>query len=189
MPNLRYRWALPVGHTVVDLVLLATWIWQGSLMWKGHKGDTASTPALRTVALLQDATVGWDPTYIPTPPKFVFLLSGTLPAGIVSMNVRPEAGWQRPGSLWDPVWLAIHETVAIPLWFLIGMWIDKGRSRLGKAMRFYLMGRGALVVLDAAFGIANFAVVIQGCFWIWLAGYGIVRGVQWMTRTVKGAAS
>ena len=124
----------------------------------------------------------------PPAPTFVLLVSGTLPAGIVSTYLRPNAGRQTRRKLWDPTWLLIHEAIAIPFWILMGILIDAGRSQMGKQMWFYLLTRGAFGLLDVAFGAAQFGILAlaQGLFWLGLAGYGIVYGVRRLARVVKG---
>src|SRR5437870_2589702 len=125
-----YRCALPVAHTVLDLLLVLVWIYDGMLL-KDERAHFVLPQTIATVAYPQEnAAVTWDPPN-PRTPEFVLLLSGTLPAGIIATNLRPEVGWHS----WDPIWLAIHETIAIALWLLIGALVDAGRPRLGKWMR------------------------------------------------------
>jgi len=186
MLGLRYRWILPVGHTLIDLLLLVCWIWHATVTLKQQKGHCSPAQVVSTVAFLQDIPMTFDLSTIPPPPAFVLLVSGTLPAGIVSTYLRPDAGSQTRRKLWDPTWLLIHEAVAIPFWFLMGMWIDTGRSRMGKLMWFFLLTRGAFGLLDAALGAAQFGILAQGLFWLGLSGYGIVQGVRRLARMVKG---
>jgi hypothetical protein len=171
---------------VIDLWLLVCWIWHATVMLKEQKGHVSPAQVVSTVAFLQDTPMTFDLSTIPPPPTFVLLVSGTLPAGIVSTYLRPGAGSQTRLKLWDPTWLLIHEAVAIPFWFLMGMWIDTGRSRMDKLMRFYLLTRAAFGLLDAALGAAQFGILTQGLFWLGLSGYGIAHGVRRLARVVKG---
>src|SRR5438876_7754455 len=90
MLGLRYRWILPVGHTVIDLLLLVSWIWHATVMLRQQKGHFAPAQVVSTAAFLQDTPMTFDFSFPPAP-TFVLLVSGTLPAGIVSTYLRPNA--------------------------------------------------------------------------------------------------
>lgn len=83
-----------------------------------------------------------------------------------------------------PLWLLIHEAIAIPLWFVLGMLIDTGRAHLGRVMSIYMAARFGFGILDAALGLAQFFILVQFLFWLWLTGYGFVHGVNWLARKV-----
>jgi hypothetical protein len=119
----------------------------------------------------------------PPEPRFALILSGTLPAGIVSGSLRPEAGWQTRHRLWDPIWFLIHQAVAIPFWFLMGAWIDGGRSRLGGTMQAYLVGRIALALL-AMLG-SGIGWKLQVLFWLALTVYGAPMASRWLLRGAR----
>jgi hypothetical protein len=178
---LTYRSVLPAGHTLIDALLLTAWIWHATIMLKQEKAHLARPPVITTVVLLQEV-VPFEPLSVPPSPKFVLLASGTLPAGIVSTYLRPEAGQQWRSRFWDPVWFLIHEAIAIPFWFVLGMLIDIARAHLGRLMWIYLLARCVFGAVDAAFGIAQFFVLLQFLFWLWLAGFGLVQGVRWFMR-------
>lgn len=156
-------------------------MWHATLLLKHVNADQTRPPVLTSVALLQEG-IPWEPLYVPPPPKFVLLASGTLPAGFVSTTVRPETWKQR--RIWDPLWLLIHEAIAIPLWFVLGMLIDTGRAHLGRVMSIYMAARFGFGILDAALGLAQFFILVQFLFWLWLTGYGFVHGVNWLARKV-----
>src|SRR6266700_7834356 len=121
----RYRWLLPAGHTVIDLFIAGIWIWQGHK----ERAYAPPPPAVSHAADLQEsAAVGWDPRscWDCESPEFMLLVTGALPAGVISSLIRP--GDER---FWDPRWFLILEALAIPSWFLIGARLDTGRSRLG----------------------------------------------------------
>jgi hypothetical protein len=184
MPRIRFRWLLPLGHAAVDLVLLAAWISYGASLIRQEKLRSSAT--IRLISFQDDSSVGWEPRPPPPPPpKFALLITGTLPAGVVSMSLRPEAWYITRHKLWDPVWLLIHEAVAIPFWFLMGLWIDTGRSRLRKVMLYYLIGRAGLGLLVLGPWTApNFGILLQGLFWLGLGVYGFGCGVQSIVRGV-----
>jgi hypothetical protein len=182
MPTLRYRWALPLGHTVLDLLLLATWISHGTVLLRHQKGYLNATVVTNAAFLQEGVEVGWDPRQFRPSPGLVLLASGALPAAIVSLHLRPEADGQTRSNRWDPVWLLIHESIAAPLWFLIGLWIDLGRPSLIKPMWIYLLARCAFGLLYATVGGAQLGMLVQVLFWLWLAGYSVVHAVRWLAR-------
>jgi hypothetical protein len=139
--GLRYRRILAVGHTFLDFLLLSVWIWHCASLVKNEKHARIIAPAM---LLQDDSGVGWDPIYTPPPPEFMLLATGSMPAGMVSMSLRPKAWRVTRHKLWDPVWFLLHESLAVPFWFLIGWRIDLGRSQLRKLMLFYLPARCGL---------------------------------------------
>ncbi len=185
----RYRSLLPAGHTAIDLLLLAAWIWHAVVVlnsansWPQTRGNVLA-------AYARSESIGWapNPSREQPDPRFDLIRTGTLPAGLVSCALRPEAGWQTRHRLWDPIWLLIHEGVAIPFWFLIGAWIDGGRPSLARLMRAFLLGRLALALLAIAFS-ANCWAPLQVLFWLGLAVYGALRAPRWLLRAARGLVS
>src|SRR6185312_13605868 len=100
---------LPVGHTLIDMLLLAAWINYGMTFLRNEKRSADTKLRVIPVVLTQDDGVPWDPRPMPPPPKFELLLTGTLPAGAVSISMRPECWWITRQKHWDPWWLLIHE--------------------------------------------------------------------------------
>lgn len=126
-------------------------------------------------------SIGWNPSVYATPDRhFALMLTGTLPAGIVSYSLRPEAGWQTRHRLWDPVWLLIHEAIAIPFWLLMGAWLDTGRSRLVRPMRDYVLLRLPLAILAMALPAHNWWVP-QFLFWLAMGGYALLQALHGIT--------
>ncbi|MCU1234098.1 MAG: hypothetical protein JWP63_2065, partial [Candidatus Solibacter sp.] len=64
-----------------------------------------------------------------------------MPAGLISISLRPQSAIITDGKRWDPLWFALHEVLAFACWFLLGRWADVGRPRLGKALAGYLAVR------------------------------------------------
>jgi hypothetical protein len=184
----RYRTLLPVAHTAIDLVLLATWIWHAVLVLNPEKSWSPPPGSAFSAAYARSESIGWEPTAQcgPLEPHFALLLTGTLPAGIVSGSLRPEAGWQTRHRLWDPAWLLIHEAAAIPFWFMMGTWLDSGRSRLARLMRAYLVGRLALALLAVSW-TGNWWTA-QFLFWLGLGVYSGLHGFQWLRRSARALA-
>ncbi len=165
-------------HAVVDLLLLAFWIWHAAVVLNPLTQSRKQLPANALAAYAATESIGWDPQVYSTPDRhFALMLTGTLPAGIVSYAVRPEAGWQTHRRLWDPIWLLVHESVAIPFWFLLGMWLDTGRSKLVPAMRAYVLLRVVLAVMAMVLPTHTWWIP-QFLFWLTLAGYGLLRVIH-----------
>jgi hypothetical protein len=177
----RYRWLLPAGHTAIDLCILGIWIWQGHM-------DRAYLPQPPVVSRANDSpeevAVGWEPRscWDCESPEFILLITGALPAGIISSVIRLGAGRQTSEKLWDPAWFLILEALAIPSWFLIGARLDTGRSRLGHWMRRYLGARAVFASVSFARGLARLATVVQVLFWLGLVIYAAVQSLMWLFR-------
>jgi hypothetical protein len=78
---------LPFGHLTVDCVVLALWLWHAHTLYH----PTADLFPSRTTAVRffqEGGSVAFDPKFI-SPPEFLLLASGTLPAMLVSTTVRP----------------------------------------------------------------------------------------------------
>ena len=169
----RYRSLLPVANALIDLLLLAFWICHAAVVLNPARVEFERVQPNVLAAYAATDSIGWSPEVYSTPDRhFTLMLTGTLPAGIVSFSLRPEAAWQTRHRLWDPIWLLIHESVAIPLWFFIGAWLDTGRSRLARAMRDYLILRLAVAVCAMLFPAHNWWIP-QFLFWIGLGGYAL----------------
>jgi hypothetical protein len=175
--SVRYRIRLPVAHTLIDSVLVAAWIWHGYLLIRQQeRRDLSLLPAAALRMAAQDG-VEWKPIHLPPPPEFNLILTGTMPAGMVSMALRPDAWRVYRHTVWDPVWFAIHEAIAIVFWFLIGARIDSGHRALVRTMWLYLCARGGFAVLSIALGIAAPGAAFQSLFWFGLFLYAILRAV------------
>jgi hypothetical protein len=185
----RFGTLLPAGHTAIDLILLAAWIWHAVVVLNAKKA-WPHAPGNALAAYARNESIGWEPTphrSLPDP-RFDLIRTGTLPAGMVSSSIRPEAGWQTRHRLWDPIWFAIHEAAAIPFWFIIGVWLDTGRSGLGRLMQAYLAGRAALAVVATAIP-GNCWAALQVLFWLGLGVYGALRASRWLLRTAGTRAN
>jgi hypothetical protein len=186
----RYRWLLPAGHTAIDLVVLTIWLSQLTVASYRKKNTQTPSPASTTLANFQEdgPAVGWSvrSCWDCEDPRFVLLSSGVLPVGIISASLRPQASRPTRQEPWDSIWFMIHEALAIPFWFLLGMWLDVERSRLGRSMRIYLAARGSLAPGLLALGIPRLATMLQIFFWLGLVCYAAVRSLLWLLRVAWG---
>lgn len=180
----RYRSLLPAAHTAIDLLLVAAWIWHAVVVLNPESRSSRPAGSTVSAAYARNESIGWEPITVGSlEPHFALLLTGNLPAGILSGSIRPEAGWQTRHRLWDPVWLLVHEAAAIPFWFLMGAWLDSGRSNLARVMRAYLVGRIVLALLAIAW--AGNWWTVQFVFWLGFGAYGLLQGFHWLRRTVR----
>jgi hypothetical protein len=90
-------------------------------------GDLPKPVATTAVLYQEGEAVGWDPRTLPPPEGFMLLAGGTIPAGFISLELRPQAWWPTRGHLWDWIWFGIHESLAILFWFVMGRWLDTVR--------------------------------------------------------------
>jgi hypothetical protein len=181
----RYRVWLPLAHTLIDSVLVAAWIWHahGLIRIERQKDLSRVQTVILSIAAPQDS-VEWEPIRVPPPPEFQVILTGTAPAGMVSMALRPDAARVYRQTLWDPIWFAIHEAFAIPFWLLLGLRFDSGHRMLGRTMGTYVCARGIFAMLSIGLGIARPGAAFQSLFWLALFIYALIRGLGWAIRRI-----
>jgi hypothetical protein len=184
MARIRYRYLLPLGHLLVDLIVLSHFIWQGHL-WQRDR--CRQSPVVRNVAFAQEGAVPWSPVYVcfAHSPDFDFLVTGTLPAGLISFAVRPEARWHNCARLWDPLWFSIHESIALLFWFLLGGWLDSPGAPLRKLLGGYLLLRFALIPLCWLPAWSEAGAPLQMLFWLMFLICALVRGSLWLLRRLR----
>jgi hypothetical protein len=134
--------------------------------------------------LQDDSTVAWEPQYMPPGPEFVLLAFGNLPAAVISIVARPEAHIQNRKKLWDPIWFVLHETISFPLWFAIGVWVERGRVRLKKVMVGFLAGRFGFTAFLVVPGIMRLGSALEMLFWLCVSLYAIGIGLRCASRRV-----
>ncbi|HJZ96494.1 MAG TPA: hypothetical protein VKE70_08300 [Candidatus Solibacter sp.] len=177
---------LPMGHFVVDAVLMVLMAWHAARFWQDHRRAALSPVVYRPAFQEEGAKVQWDPIYFHPPPSFLFVVSGNLPAGLVSLSARPRAHFQTPDHPVDWLWFGTHEVTAALVWFLIGLGVDAGRFPLRREMQVFLWGRVGTVALGLALDVWRFATMLAMLFWlalaIWGIGWCVLRGVNVLRR-------
>src|SRR5689334_12088168 len=99
---------------------------------------------------------------------------GNLPAAVTWRAFRPE----------HPIsWVAMYESGAVLIWFLIGHGIDARRFRLRREMLVYLGARAVVAALIGLYGgIGRTGAQLEMLFWfalaIWSAGWLVMRVVN-----------
>jgi hypothetical protein len=187
MVRVKCRWLLPIGHALTDCILLVALIAYPHRLFQQEKGAVYPPAPIHAALFLQEGgSVAWDPKTGLNEP-FMLIMSGNFPAGLISDVLRPQAGVVSRGHRWDRVWFLLHEAVAFPSWYLIGVWIDAGRFGLGKVMIAYLVVR----FLIALTGFYDVGWRIQVLFWLgftlWLAVLGSFRLIRAGLRAAKRA--
>jgi len=179
MIRLKLRWVLPVGHAVIDCILLFALIAYSQRMFP-KKSEFHSSAVIQAALLLQEGdSVEWDPRTLPTPGPFSLIMTGNLPAALASNVLRPEAGMLSRKRQWDPVWFALQEALSFLCWYLIGAWADGGHPRLGKVVLAFLAGRFLLAVV----GVYEIGWRIQILFWL---GCGVCSACVGLSLLVRG---
>jgi len=188
MARVKFRWLLPIAHACIDCVLLIALIAYTGRAFRHEKSNMRRTAGIQTVLLQEGGSVEWEPKYdVSFPGSFMAIVSGNLPAGLISGLVRPHAGLFTHRQSWDPTWFLIHEALAVSSWYLIGIWVDRGRRRLGMIMIGFLAAR-FLIALTGSYDIGWRTQVF---FWLgfvlWLVAFSspfIIRSGLRFTRVL-----
>src|SRR5437868_2213487 len=115
--EIRWRILLPVGHLVVDCVVLALWLWHGNTLYQPTADSLRHR--IQPILFLHEGVsftveLQWSP-----PDDLIFLASGDLPAMLISDALRPKAYIVTRSKLWDRSWFLIHEALSFSLWFTV----------------------------------------------------------------------
>jgi hypothetical protein len=185
MRAIPMRYLLPWCNLAIDLTLsglLARSIEVARFHEKRSSGVRTEAP-IRPVALLQEGQAGvrWHPRYIwaPPPPQVYAIISGTLPAGVISAWGVPSGAW---GTAFSPGWARVHEGMALLVWFGLG-WLAESPPLRKWALRY--VGLRALSVPASlgrsAAGLFTLAMTLA---WVaaaaWLAGWGLKYGYRFV---------
>jgi hypothetical protein len=184
MARIPFRWLLPLGHLLIDCAALALLIWHTYALFGKMKAD-AAVGVVRPVALLQEAGApGWEFSHREPSPEFVFLDAGNPLATIVTSLTRPRAYIPTRKQPWDPFWFLIQESVSFPIWFLVGMWAERGHPRLQEWGKGYLIFRAFCVVLLTTAATAQIGSRLAIFFWLAVVLYVIAKFLGWTARNL-----
>jgi hypothetical protein len=128
---------------------------------------------------VQWSLVGW---WTGTSLDYRSLALGTLPAGLISFAVRPEAEVPYCRRLLDPVWFSIHESITLLFWFLVGWKLDSSAAWLRKLLGGYLILRFALVPLCWLPAWSAVGSRVEMLFWLVFFICALVQGAWWLLR-------
>ena len=187
MMQVKWRYALPLLHTLIDCILLAALIAYSNRVFRPEKSTLPRPTPLTFALFFQENSVEFDPRPSSPPGPFSLIMTGNLPAGLLSAVLRPEAGFIRARQRLDPFWFLIHESLSFSFWYLIGAWIDRGHVRFGVVMITYF----GLRLLLAISGSGEVGWKIQTVFWMgllfWLVGVGSSKLITVAVRAAKRA--
>jgi len=181
--NVRWSVVLPVGHLIVDCVLLALWI--GAAQAR-VKPAIPKSVIVKPVLLQESGAPGWDFRFDP-PPQFLLLPTGDMPAFAIAEFFRPQRrlSLKKP---WDLVWFSIYEAASLVVWFAMGLSLDRGWLPIVRTMAGFLVVR---IIFTASFGsglVAELGYKVQTFFWLWVVAYVIFCGLRWVIRRSRPPA-
>jgi hypothetical protein len=185
MTRIRYRWLLPIGHLLIDTLVLVLCLWHSQTVLHRSRSYSLGKSGLTKAVMLQEAGApGWDFRNAPVPEEYAFLRVGNLPALIVSSIARPKAFNQIRSTLWDPWWFLIHELVSFAVWFGLGRAADFTGQRPRTMLWQFLALRGALAPFVTLPIIARLGVLLEGIFWLGVVIYLVARIFRWCYRVL-----
>jgi hypothetical protein len=191
MNRLTYRWLLPIGHLLIDILVLVLWLWHSQIILNRMKARANEGSELIPVFMLQESGApGWDFRHdVPIPDEYALIGFGNLPAMIASSNARPSAYIQTRTHLWDPWWFLIQESVSFPIWFGIGVVAELATQRLRTILWWYLVCRGVFAVFATVSFIARLGSLLEALFWLGLVVYAAVTFFKWCYRSLASFRS
>ncbi len=134
-------------------------------------------------------SVGWDPHEVWNGPAIRLvraMLLGTLPAGIATAAMFPQAGsgWpdQRGHMLWGWAWF--HEILAVPLWYVLGRLVENAAARWRRIALAYLVFRAISVPASLSAVPAGLCGMVIVLAWMGLLLYLAGRGIALVARVV-----
>jgi hypothetical protein len=177
--KVKLRWLFPICHLVIDLAIVATSTY-GALRFERERVFNGDRKRPFAEIGFQEDVPGFrfEPRFLPPPRGFILIVSGTLPAGAaLSIVIMPEGD---RGRFFKPLWLIVFESLALPIWFLLGL---AAESRLSTRIlvAVFLATRG-LGVLMFALNSSEFWQFVQAYCWFALVIYFGVLGVRYLWR-------
>jgi hypothetical protein len=179
--RVKWRWMLPAGNALIDCVLLlALASYSDRLVRpKGQLHTSAGTES----AMFNQEGIPWEPANLPPSGPYLLIVTGNLPAGIISEMLAAHRGDRRHWQQFDAVWVLVYETASFISWYAIGFHVE-GRRRLSLVLMAYIIVR-FLLAIGGAYEVG---LRVQVLFWLgctaWLLGLALLH----MTRSVVRGA-
>lgn len=175
----KFGWLLPSANFVVDGVLVLALIAHSNRFV--HKTVLSQAGNVQPVSLIQEGgTVMWDPKTLPPTGPFMLIVTGNVPAGLISERLRPDAGALSYGPKWDRLWFALHEAIAFACWFVIGTWVERHHKQL----RTILICYSAVRFLLALTGTYDIGWRIQILWWLGFTAWSVGAVSLYLIRRI-----
>lgn len=180
MTRIPLRWALPVFHLAIDLILVAILI---DALLHMEPGIARFRGGLfLAVSYDQGITMMIDPRAPGLREPFFLLITGTFPAGIFSLFalVRTGHGFDIPFDSRAFLWFGFYECLAASLWFFI--------SRVPAAYWWGIASAFVRIVacltgLSSLFWEAGPG--LQAIFWLVAMLYAVAQMLWWFAKRVR----
>src|SRR5258706_9202120 len=116
MVRVKWRWLLPFGHVLIDGFLLVALIAYSNRLLRRENAALNHPAHIQSALFLQEG-IPWEPTNISPSGPILLIISGNLPAGLLSELLRPPSDRiVRSGQRLASVWFLLHESVAFLGW-------------------------------------------------------------------------
>jgi hypothetical protein len=177
MKTIPLRWVLPTFHLAMDLILVAIFI--AALGWLLN--HPLQSGFFRPISYEQSVTMMIDPRAPGLMKPFSLLITGALPAGIISLFALSFTSHDinLPYDSRAFLWFGLYECLAVPLWLFV--------SRVPTA---YWWGIASMFVrvMACLIGFSSFwgaGPGLQAAFWVIAMIYIITAGLWWLTMRVR----
>ena len=175
---MRLRWLLPIGHTLVNAVLVS------ALFFSAPENRRTGTGSL-FLLYGQEGPVSFklrgEVDFTAAPPAFQLLAIGNLPAHMVA-------------SIWYPyshtflemrTYVAIHLPVSVVVWFLLGLYFERAPHPHVLGRRFLTLRAASLLLLSWWFRNLPGVFVLIWLGFFCLLGYRGLREI-WVRLSPAG---
>jgi hypothetical protein len=177
--RIPFRWALPIFHLAVDLVLTTLLVVQ-LLAWINHPSESGFNRR-PYVAASYNPQVRYvlDPRSPGSIGASILLITGTLPAGIISSMTLFATRGQLDIPYGCLIWFGLFESLAIPMWFFAG------RTPAAYSWCIASIGVRVLASLTVVSRLWGWGAGLQFLFWVSAMLYTFAVGARWIIKRFR----
>ncbi len=128
--------------------------------------------------------IPWEPANLPLAGPYMLIVTGNLPAGMISEMFAPRRGEGRHWQQLDAVWALVYEATAFLCWYGIGLHLE-GHRRTAIVLLLYLVVRFLLALA----GVYEIGLGVQVLFWLGctagLLGLGVTQMLRFIVKTAR----